>query len=852
MTVIRLSVTLFVLCVTVAMVASDPPPSSSSTSPGKTIPKTPAEIAELVRQLGSGQFNKREKAQQALWRAGAAAESALRAALQDSDPEVVNRARAILDRFEWGILPDTPEAVLTQIERFRDGDDAGKRQAVAELARLGAPGRVTLSRLAMRIDVPEILAKDGQDGVANYVALVLLGDMLPQAIARWEAKSKSSNPDQAAEVLAALYRAKGDFAEARKHAAELPEILYDLAWEQGDWKALADLPSDKRQGTTALGLRAACLRLAGDTAKFEGEIAQLRKAKDPDDDWTQIKALMLNERPNEGFELLKKNGQRLAEYFDLLATQLRYKEAIALTDSIVNNDDASHTALRFRLARTLYLLGEKDRAGQLFTKVAGEYSAPAQADQLATLISTEMRFGLKAAAREHAAAYFDGLTKLAVNQDLNPVGKVLEAAFPKRGAESQTWWKHFRHTYPQEAMTATMKRVVALMDPSETGKPSAIAADLAKQLLEAQLDDDAAGHEMRARQALAAAYEAAGQLTEAEEQLAKGAAAGKSVDAWIKLGDFCLNRNRNAEAAAAYAEAVKVDRNQVLPVALEGVALQRAGRAAEGQALLDLAHAMPLGDVTARATLADALVKRDAGDAARRERDFIQKLGWARYWYAGNLLTHMAKDAANRKDFGRAADAYDRIVLGVLGNDANFIESSGYLAVPALIRAQRARASLAAGKIDDVMTQVKACQQLTPANLDLAILLTPELEKLGRKADADALYARTFGAYDAMAKDFPSSGFAHNSAAWLAACCRRDLDRALDHARKATELEPKNSGYRDTMAEVYFQRGDVVKAKELMRECIQLDPQKDYYAKQLKRFEAGDRNVPPPAEGDDD
>ena len=36
-----------------------------------------------------------------------------------------------------------------------------------------------------------------------------------------------------------------------------------------------------------------------------------------------------------------------------------------------------------------------------------------------------------------------------------------------------------------------------------------------------------------------------------------------------------------------------------------------------------------------------------------------------------------------------------------------------------------------------------------------------------------------------------------------------------------------------------------------MKKCRTMDPRKAYFGKQLKRFEAGDRTVPPPDEDDD-
>jgi tetratricopeptide (TPR) repeat protein len=98
-----------------------------------------------------------------------------------------------------------------------------------------------------------------------------------------------------------------------------------------------------------------------------------------------------------------------------------------------------------------------------------------------------------------------------------------------------------------------------------------------------------------------------------------------------------------------------------------------------------------------------------------------------------------------------------------------------------------------------------------------------------------------------VCKEFPQSAWAHNKAARLAARCNRDLDAALDHARKGVELEPDDAGHLDTLAEVYIQRGDKVKAVELMKKCIEMQPRYEYFRKQLQRMQAGDRDadVPP-------
>jgi tetratricopeptide (TPR) repeat protein len=139
-----------------------------------------------------------------------------------------------------------------------------------------------------------------------------------------------------------------------------------------------------------------------------------------------------------------------------------------------------------------------------------------------------------------------------------------------------------------------------------------------------------------------------------------------------------------------------------------------------------------------------------------------------------------------------------------------------------------------------------------PGNIELAILLVPVLEKKDRAKEADELFTKVLTPWEKACKDYPQSAWAHNSLAWLAACCHRKLDEGLEHARRAVELAPENAGYIDTLSEVYFQRGDQRQAVELSKKCVALDPRRGYFRKQVERHEAGDKTAELPDEGDDD
>jgi tetratricopeptide (TPR) repeat protein len=84
------------------------------------------------------------------------------------------------------------------------------------------------------------------------------------------------------------------------------------------------------------------------------------------------------------------------------------------------------------------------------------------------------------------------------------------------------------------------------------------------------------------------------------------------------------------------------------------------------------------------------------------------------------------------------------------------------------------------------------------------------------------------------------------------ACCRKDLDRAIVHAEKAVSLNLESPGYRDTLAEALFQKGDKAKATQAIQKAVDMDPKRVYYRRQLERISAGNPAAPRPDENDDE
>jgi hypothetical protein len=359
--------------------------------------------------LGDARFAAREEASKRLWEAGSAAEAALREATKSKDPEVARRARDILDEFNWGIYPDVPAKVVELIQHYQGADWNGKIKTAGKLVELGPAGCEALVRIAaaesntdvlgairtqIARDRPGILqrallkgdfdtleallavglAGEVKTGITDSIAYWTWRGKLDEQIARYKALAgKGAGGKKVAKVLAYLYRAKGDLVSAGEAAAKAdqPDLVKALLYEHGNWKELARLPpaEDEDENFVTLGYRAAYCRLAGCATEFEATVASVLRCAAEDDknlnNYFVAKILLINDRPREALDLLTKR-KLWKTAFTILCSQLRFREALELVDKARAEGDEDLPELEILAARTLYGLGEKDKALSIF------------------------------------------------------------------------------------------------------------------------------------------------------------------------------------------------------------------------------------------------------------------------------------------------------------------------------------------------------------------------------------------------------------------------------------------------------------------------------------------------------
>jgi tetratricopeptide (TPR) repeat protein len=153
--------------------------------------------------------------------------------------------------------------------------------------------------------------------------------------------------------------------------------------------------------------------------------------------------------------------------------------------------------------------------------------------------------------------------------------------------------------------------------------------------------------------------------------------------------------------------------------------------------------------------------------------------------------------------------------------------------------------------VDEAVALTRECLAVMPGNNDLVIPVVAELDRLGRRKEADELFAQVWGTFRKLAEENPESGWAHHSAAWLAAGCRRELDAAFDHAKKAAELDPELKAHQEGLAEVHFRRGDRDQAVGLMKELTAVDRRNHHFRRQLERYQSAPFDSPLPDADDD-
>lgn len=677
-----------------------------------------------------------------------------------------------------------------------------------------------------------------------------------------------------------------------------------------DWATLADEPPESANSMD--GLKAFRLRAAGKVKQADEVLAEVKSNDPAAVGGYSIEegalALLLNGKTEDGIARLKASETAPHVLTDIQAVRLEFKEAMdvitaglaAKPPKEMDEDDGRGFRLtslyQAKKGRILAQLGKRDSAVQVFNQMTeglNFYDNTA----IMQLVKATHRSGFP-----DLAAEFLGRAQGKYDTDGNrrPFSAYsqdpYEIVFDADQEAAMFWWQVLRETRAKDEpgkRMMTVRKLLANKLPADEVKKLLEEGGRAK-LLGPQGRNPNGGNAVspfRKAMGVATAQRIAGDTAGAVATLLKAAEDQKKVGPrvgvidvraldddpldpsepggrqwvfgvseafrlWQDLGEYLVELKKPKEAAAALLDGWKQAPQNGLLLYYSGRALLQTNDAAdtkEGKRRIALSHVVSLANARTRGRFLEELVNRgEPAEDVRAERDGTRATAWLPEDSNGNVWNQLGRASAQIKDFAGAVDASRRAIHYVLRNSGvTYVEGYAYVNVLATLRGFEARQLLAEGKPAEAMVAAREALVLLPTHTELVIGLVQGLDKANRKADADALFRQTWDAFAGVLKNHPDSAWARHQSAWLAAGCRRELDTALTHAKKAVELEPDSKSHRSGLAEVSFRKGDREKAVELMTKLTTEDRRNHFFRRQLERYKTAPFDAPLPDNDDD-
>lgn len=846
-----------------------------------------AQVKKWIDELGDADFTTRENAHKNLWKAGSEAEEQLKVALKGDDAEIRKRSLELLEKFKWGIYHDSPIAIIDLIQSYQSGTLQDKEKSIAKLIEMGGLGVKSVIKIINAEEQEEVknsvlsyasksvskvipylieknefkfldqilqmMLENRAEGVfSNYAVYAILSASTDKIINQLSKNKPPKISDEInKEILAYLYRSKGEHNDALKFAKESknPELYTQLALEASKWKVVLDtdhFPDDLLLGK--LGYKLAMYRLANEKTEFDGakktllEIAEELTGKDKNgvESTEQLfqaaKIALLNYMVPEGIDYLLKNKKRMM-VAEIYASRFEFDKIKSLIEEAKNENAKDVPALEIHWAKILYGLGEKEQALKILDQYSSRIADKSEGDWPLKLVNAWILIKKKDRALDDAASYLQKI------EHREASGRILNKMF---GDDAESYDPLFRFFFKKKN-TETAKEVIKQINDLHDKKlDSKAVVKLVDDLLE-YASTVTAEESVSLKNAAGTILKKYG----LDEKLKELADKFGSETILLCLADLYAEKKEWAKARDSFKVAWDKDKSKSIIAFLIAKMEENIGDKTQASKWKDLATWSPLGNEQVRLDFAYALGKRNYMDDALIQFDLVSKTGEPGSYSVGASSRALASRLIEKKSFEKAADGYELAMLRCMTPFVSFTQSQAYVNVPSLIARLRCRSAIETGDFDKVDSFAAKAFDLQPGEVELPILVYQPLIAKGKKELADKIFASAKKTIQKVGDVYPNCAWAHNSAAWLSACCKSDLIWGLNQAEMAVKLDGKSAAHLDTLAEVLFQLKRQKEAEEAQTKAVALEPTKIYYKKQLKRIQNGDPSVDRPEENDD-
>lgn len=799
----------------------------------------------------------------------------------DTPPEMVK----LINRFRHGNL----NAKTSALRQLYDG---GQLVTVAKLIRTienASTRRQLVNSVIEELDgkLGEMFALEKYDAVQSLLELAAISDeglrnlsafhlargTIDQELEKLLEREKAGEFSSLEyEQLSWHFRLQGDLesALAAATAAENKLLENSIRIAQGDLLTLVKSSYNPNDRTIqAFGYTAAAQRLSGDDESFEKTIETIKKyASDHPDEIDQcLEALIINGRDDDALEIaVKGSGERLqflidrGEHLAALAElgiddpKPPYEDWLKRIEKEFAGARTSQDYNRiigppYTLARLLGSWGEEAEATRIFDRL-GKVAHEEAPQFLSRVITNASVLGMKDVAMKYTHLAF---TKEALDAaagvdgpGVDPAEARIRNRVGQRGEEESLirslyfneahaagyWWDQLEYKFGAEGSISRLGRLETLM-----GEDKAAALELAKKFVpteEEALDEE----------------EHVGRLTNLAElhlrhddrdtamKLFKESLTLPRQDAFYANHGYAtmLVADGKWEEALPYFKAATVgDSPSTYHVVQYGVALEHCGKNEEAEKVLHRARLQALGRPMEFRRIAAGFAMLEEFDRAREASQLAVNLALVDdstvHGEVLQLSDFLVHDAPLR-----AAMYKERYLIECLKGHIPLNRLSSGQSIRGSIASLKARAALAEGRTDEAVDRMRTMVGQQPSNSSLLEDLYPLLVKAGRQKEADEFYEKLNAYGEKTLALFPNSPQDLNSNAWLKARCGKDLDTALERSKRSNELYEKNYAYLDTLAEVYFQRGDREQAVKESTKAVELAGSDFLLYRQLQHF----------------
>ena len=853
----------------------------------------------LIQELTDPQFRIREEASRQIWKMGESALPGLQRVAAGMDPEQAYRARELIRKIQLYLTPDTDPVVIqlteswekaSQDEKVAIFDKLNRKRAWRQILKLYVSE--TRADLQLQLLQPLRRGMDEAYGISG-IAVIAARERLAAGDAKGAREFLEMAPADAAGLLALadFHRSQGSLETELKRAQTLSGH-HAAAWQLALHRAGGNLEQARNSATAAGEIKISALMsiLLGDplpwmqmapmgaeaqsVGKSYNDLAvrrwQGKPTREPDLDFLRVAASSVNriERKDATSALFLLGEPALAEAAYLKNSAL---EAFIYFESLERIPEAMRV-LGLDPEKPDYTTWVQKRFETLAQDPADDDQfAPTPTQELLILASFLERRGLHSAceeafltplatlAGEDAKAFTELLEQLFNGLSRTPEAMISAPEIAKKAAIAWAGEDDDRWDDVLAAAFGERDEITNFLDWMTKMEPKSSRAERFDGLLAlAGMGRNSSRLRAKWLDLVVAAIEQT-PLEKRQQLLGKmmffadlNPDVATSLKVWDLLpessrdGIFSDNHLYDLSATGRWQEAAEFFLKQIENRSKSGAEPQPPFHAYAAVCLRNAGH---VGD----ATVQDAIVEKLAlgHDASQISAaysyggDYTRAADWLRRAVrqgdpedTASLISRLQTYQTVLLEGGKWKEA--AATSEVVAQMVVALESTTVPPLLALrLRLQsdlgRALANLKNDRAGSISILGK-CYELFCNDGSLADDFFPALRQVKLMKEHDEWFDDSWAKISAVIAQFPDSDNTCNTAAWLAARARRNLDEAEKLQERALATLPNQAAYLDTMAEIQFARGNRRKALEWSSRAVNFLPRDPQLRRQNGRF----------------